>query len=54
MKFILLGIALPPLYVVSTVMLFNEITTRGLVLAAAGSMVCIALGVTAIWKSRSG
>lgn len=54
MKFILLGIALPPLYMVSTVMLFNGVATSGLVLAVAGSMLCIALGVMAIWKSRSG
>lgn len=54
MEFILLGIALPPLYMVSTMMLFSGVTTRGLVLVVAASMLCIALGVTAIWKNRSG
>jgi hypothetical protein len=47
-KLILLGIILPMGYILLTVMMFNDITRKGMALVLAGSVVCIALGVTAI------
>jgi hypothetical protein len=51
-ELILLGIVLPMLYVASTVMLFNNFSTIGLILVFAGSALCIGLGVTGIWRNR--
>lgn len=51
-ELILLGIGLPMLYVVGTVMFFNEFTTKGTVLVFAGSLLLVGLGVTAIWRNR--
>ena len=51
-ELILIGIVLPIVYVVGTVMLFNEPTTTGTVLVLAGSLLLIALGATAIWRNR--
>lgn len=47
-KFILMGLALPILYVMSRVMLFNEPTWRGILIAGAGSLLCFVLGGHAI------
>jgi hypothetical protein len=35
-------------------MLFNEFTAKAVTLVLAGSVLCIGLGVTAIWRSRRG
>lgn len=47
-QLILLGVILPIGYVVLTVMTFSTLTTRGMTLAVAGSVLCIVLGITAI------
>jgi hypothetical protein len=47
-ELILLGIVLPLGYVVLTVMMFNEVTRKAMVMVLTGSVVCIGLGVTAI------
>ena len=51
-EMILMGMALPLLYVASTVMLFNNFTTGWTALVLAGSLLLIGLGITAIWKNR--
>jgi len=51
-EMILMGLALPLLYVFSTVMLFNNFTAGGTVLVLAGSALFIGLGGTAVWRSR--
>jgi hypothetical protein len=51
-ELILTGIVLPMLYVVGTVMLFNDFTTTAATLVFVGSLGCIGLGVTAIWRNR--
>jgi sterol desaturase/sphingolipid hydroxylase (fatty acid hydroxylase superfamily) len=51
-EMILMGMALPLLYVASTVMLFNDFATGWTVLVLAGSLLLIGLGITAIWKNR--
>jgi hypothetical protein len=53
-EFILLGIALPMLYVASTVMFFNSFTPTATALVVVGSCLCIGLGITAIRRSRRG
>jgi hypothetical protein len=52
LELILLGIGLPMLYVVSTVMFFGSFTTTGIILTFASSVLCIGLGATGIWRSR--
>lgn len=47
-QLILLGLVLPIGYVVLTVMTFSNLTTRGMTLAVAGSVLCIVLGIAAI------
>jgi hypothetical protein len=47
-KWILLGMVLPVGYVFHTMMLFSGITRKGMAIVLTGSVVCIALGVTAI------
>jgi hypothetical protein len=51
-QFILMGIALPLLYGAATVMFFNDFTIAATTLVLAGSVLCIGLGATAIWRSR--
>jgi len=53
-EMILMGIALPLLYVAATVMFFNSFTARAIGFVLAISLLCIGLGVTAIWRSRRG
>jgi hypothetical protein len=50
-KWILLGIVLPMGYAVHTVMLFSDITRTGMAIVLTGSVVCIAVGVTAIVRA---
>lgn len=47
-QLILLGVILPIGYVVLTVMTFSNLTTRGMTLALAGSVLCIVLGIAAV------
>jgi hypothetical protein len=47
-ELILMGIILPLGYAALTVMFFNEFTVRETALVLTGSLVCIALGITAI------
>ena len=53
-ELILLGVILPLIYFASSLMMFNEPTTKGTVLVGAGSVLLIGLGVTAIWRNRRG
>jgi hypothetical protein len=48
LQLILLGIVLPMGYVVLTVMMFNDVTRKAMTIVLTGSVVCIALGITAI------
>jgi NADH:ubiquinone oxidoreductase subunit K len=51
-ELILLGIVVPMVYFVSTVMFFNEPTAGGMAIALGSAAVLIALGITAIWRNR--
>ena len=51
-ELILMGIVIPMLYVVGTVMFFNDLTTTATTLVFVGSFACIGLGVTAVWRNR--
>ena len=51
-ELILMGLGLPMGYVVLTVMFFSDFTSTGIALVAACSILLIALGATAIWRSR--
>jgi hypothetical protein len=51
-ELLLLGIVLPLIYIAITVMLFNTFDTVMNVLVFAASVLCIGLGLTAIWKNR--
>ncbi|MGH8543571.1 MAG: hypothetical protein ACREX3_08060 [Gammaproteobacteria bacterium] len=51
-ELILLGIVLPIGYFVLTVMMFNEPTFIGSILALGSSLLIITLGVVAIWTNR--
>lgn len=51
-ELILLGIVLPMGYAALTVMFFNSFTPMATTLVFAGSLLCIGLGVTGIWRSR--
>jgi hypothetical protein len=53
-QLILMGVALPFLYGALTVMFFNDFTSKAMTLVLAGSVLCIGLGVTAIWQSFRG
>jgi len=53
-KLIPMGVALPLLYGAATVMFFNDFTATAVTLVLAGSVLCIGLGVMAIWQSRRG
>jgi hypothetical protein len=47
-KFILLGLVLPPGYLVLEVMMFSDISKAELAVVLAGSVLCIGVGITAI------
>lgn len=47
-QLILLGLVLPLVYVVLTVMTFNTVRAEVMTLVLAGSVLCIVLGITAI------
>ena len=51
-QLILMGLALPLLYVITTVMLFNTPTSTGIAVTFAGSVVLIVLGALAIRSGR--
>src|SRR5687768_13245866 len=51
-ELILIGIVLPLGYFALTVMFFSAVTTLGISLVSASSLLCIGLGVTAIWQNR--
>jgi hypothetical protein len=51
-KLILLGVALPVGYAALTMMMFSSPTRTATVLVWTGSLVCIGLGIIAIWHSR--
>ena len=51
-EMILMGMVLPMIYIAGTVMFFNAFTTTGIILVAAGSLLLIGLGLTAIWRYR--
>lgn len=51
-ELILMGLGLPMGYVALTVMFFNGFTPVGTGLVAAGSIILVGLGVTAIWRNR--
>lgn len=51
-ELILLGLVIPIGYVALTLMTFSDTSAVGLTLAAAGSLLCIGLGVTAIVQNR--
>ena len=51
-ELILMGIGLPLLYVAGTVMFFNTFSTTATTVVSVGSVLCIGLGVTAIWRNR--
>lgn len=53
-ELILMGVALPLLYAAATVMLFNDFKARAIALVLVLSLLCIGLGITAIWRSRRG
>lgn len=50
--FILAGISLPFLYVISRVMFFHDLQTGAMILTGAASVVCIALGIWIIARAR--
>lgn len=53
-QFILLGFGVPVVYVVSSVMMFNDPSTVGLVIAGTIGFALIVLGIIAIWSNRRG
>jgi hypothetical protein len=53
-QLILMGVVLPLLYGAVTVMSFSNFTAKAVTLVLAASVLCIGLGVMAIWQSRRG
>lgn len=51
-QIILAGLALPLLYLISKVMMFDEPTSLGMIIAAGCMLACVALGVWVIARSR--
>ena len=51
-QLILLGLGLPLAYAALDTMLFSTMTRTEVMLVGAASLLCIGLGVTAIWSSR--
>jgi hypothetical protein len=52
LEMILVGLALPLVYVATSVMFFNEIKTVAAVLVGAGSIGCVALGIWTLVRNR--
>ncbi len=50
-ELILLGFAVPIVYVGSSIMMFNDPTARGLTISLAIAALLIALGITGIWRN---
>jgi len=46
------GLALPLLYILATVMMFNNFETVPTVIVGACSVLCIALGIWIFWRNR--
>lgn len=51
-EFILLGMIIPAVYFVMTVIFFTTPSRMGLALVALSSVLCFAIGIVAIWRSR--
>jgi ABC-type Fe3+ transport system permease subunit len=51
-QFILLGFGVPVVYVGSSVMMFNDPSTLGLIISGIIGFALIVLGITAIWSNR--
>lgn len=51
-QFVLLGAAIPLVYMFLTRAFFNEVTNLGMVVCGAASLVCIALGIVGIVSGR--
>ena len=52
LKFILLGFGVPVVYVISSVMMFNDPSPLGLTLSGIIGFALIVLGMIAIWSNR--
>lgn len=50
-EFILLGMIIPAVYFVMTLMFFTTPSRTGMALVALSSVLCFAIGVVAIWRS---
>lgn len=51
-QFMLLGFGVPVIYVVSSIMMFNDPSRVGLVISGVIGLALIVLGIIAIWTSR--
>jgi len=51
-QLMLLGLGVPVLYVVSSIMMFNDPSRTGLVISAIIGLALIVLGIVAIWSTR--
>ena len=51
-QFVLLGFGVPVVYVVSSVMMFNDPSTVGLIISGTIGLGLIVLGIIAIWSQR--
>ena len=51
-QFVLLGFGVPVVYLVSTVMMFNDPSTLGLAISGLIGFALIVLGILAIWSNR--
>ncbi len=52
LQFILLGFGVPVVYVISSVMMFNDPSTLGLTISGIIGFALIVLGMIAIWSNR--
>ena len=53
LQFIVLGIAIPPAYVILDLMLWSSTTQAELLIVSAVALVCVGIGITAIVRARS-
>jgi len=53
-EMMLLGLGVPVLYVVSSIMMFNDPTRVGLIISGIIGLAFIVLGIIAIWSTRRG
>jgi hypothetical protein len=51
-ELILVGVALPLGYAALTMMTFSSFSTMATIVVGAGSLLCVGLGIIAIWQSR--